>query len=42
MHCQFFRKLSKNKKYVENNCNNLGNAFHFACRKLHLYNNPQC
>ena len=32
--CQrlFFRKMSENKEYVENFCNDLNNPFHFACQ----------
>ena len=28
----FFRRISENKKYVENFCNDRNNPFHFACQ----------
>ena len=33
--CQriFFRKISQNKKYIENFCNDLNKPLHFACQK---------
>ena len=42
MHIHFFRKLSQNPGKVQTHCTDLINPFHFACRKWHLYNNPQC
>ena len=42
MHRRFFKKLSQNRDYVQTHCNNRNNPFHFACRKLFSYNNPQC
>ena len=29
----YFRRISENKKYVENFCNDRNNPFHFACQK---------
>ena len=29
----FFRRISENKEYVENFCNDRNNPFHFACQK---------
>ena len=40
-HRLFFRRISQNKKYIENFCNDLNNPFDFACRKWYLYYNPQ-
>ena len=40
-HRLFLRRISQNKEYIENFCNDLNNPFHFACRKWYLYNNPQ-
>ena len=31
-HGKFFRVISQNRDYVENFCNDLENAFHFACQ----------
>ena len=33
--CQrlYFRRISENKEYVENFCNDRNNPFHFACQK---------
>ena len=42
LHRQFFIKISKNKKYIQTQCNDRRNTFHFACRQLYSYNNPQC
>ena len=36
-HRQFFNKISQNKEYVENHCNDSDNLFHFA---LHKWINP--
>ena len=40
MHRQFFKRQSQNADYVQTHCNDRINAFHFACRKWYLYNNP--
>ena len=40
LHCQFFKKISHNRDYIQTHCNNLRNPFHFACRQWFLYNNP--
>ena len=42
MHRHFYRKLSRNRDFVQTHCNNLNTPFHFACRKKYSYNNPQC
>ena len=42
LHRQFFRKLSRNRDYIQTHCNDRRNSFHFACRQWCLYNNPQC
>ena len=31
-HRLFFRRISQNKEYIENFCNDINNPFHFACR----------
>ena len=41
MHRYFFRKLPKNRAFVQTLCNDLNNPPHFACRKWYLYINPQ-
>ena len=33
MHCQFVRKISKNRDYIQKFCNYRRNLFHFACRQ---------
>ena len=40
LHRQFFRKISKNRDYIETHCNEINNPFHFACRQWYSYNNP--
>ena len=40
-HRLLFKRISQNKEYIENFCNDLNNRFDFACRKWYLYNNPQ-
>ena len=37
-HRLIFRRISQNKEYIENFCNDLNNPFHFACRKLYSDN----
>ena len=37
-HRLFFRRISQNKEYLGNFCNDKNNAFHFACRKWYLAN----
>ena len=32
MHRQFFKKLSRNRDYVQTHCNDRNNPFHFACQ----------
>ena len=32
-HRQFFRKISQNRDYINNFCNDVENPFHFACQK---------
>ena len=41
-HRHFSRRISQNKEYKENFCNDRRNPFLFACRQWYLYNNPQC
>ena len=40
LHHQFFRILSRNRDYIQTDCNNRRNPFHFACRQWYSYNNP--
>ena len=42
LHCQFFKKISQNRDYIQPLCHNRRNPFHFACRQWYSYNNPQC
>ena len=37
-HRLFFRRISQNKDYIENFCNDINNPFHFACGKWYLAN----
>ena len=37
----FFKKISQNPEYIQTFCNDRRNSFHFACRQLYFYNNPQ-
>ena len=37
-----FLIISRNREYIRTQCNDRNNPFHFACRKLYSYNNPQC
>ena len=30
---QFFRRLSRNRNYIQTHCNDRRNTFHFACRQ---------
>ena len=41
MHRPFFKILSQNREYIQTHSNISKNAFHFACHKWYLYNNPQ-
>ena len=41
MHRQFFIKSPHNRDYIQTYCNDRKIPFHFACRQLYLYNNPQ-
>ena len=41
LHRQFFRKISKNRDYIQTFCNDRRNTFHFACRQWFSYNNPR-
>ena len=36
----FFRRIVKNRDYIETHCNDINNPFHFACRQGYSYNNP--
>ena len=40
LHRQFFRKISKNRDYIQTHCNDRRNPFHIACRRWYSYNNP--
>ena len=40
LHRQFFIKISRNRDYIQTNCNDINNTFHFVCRQWFLYNNP--
>ena len=40
-HRIFRKRISQNKEYIENFCNDLNHPFHFARRKGFSYNNPQ-
>ena len=40
LHRQFFRKISKNRDYIQTHCNDLRNPFHIACCQCYSYNNP--
>ena len=40
LHSQFFRRISKNRDYIQTHCNDRRNPFHFACRPWYSYNNP--
>ena len=40
LHRQFFINLLKNPDYIQTNCNNRRNPFHFACRQWYSYHNP--
>ena len=40
LHRQFFIKISKNRDYIQTQCNDRRNTFHFACRQWYSYNNP--
>ena len=36
----FFRRIAKNREYIQTHCNDRRNTFHFACRQWYSYNNP--
>ena len=36
----FFRRIAKNRNYIQTQCNDINNPFHFACRQWYSYNNP--
>ena len=40
LHYRFFINLLKNRVYIQTNCNDINNPFHFACLQWFLYNNP--
>ena len=40
LHRQFFKILSRNRDYIQTQCNNHRNPFHFTCRRWYSYNNP--
>ena len=41
MHCEFVKIISQNLEYIQTQCNDRKNPFHFACRKWYLYINPK-
>ena len=40
--CQrlFFRRIAKNRDYIQNHCNDINNPFKLACRQWYNLNNP--
>ena len=36
----FFRRIAKNRDYIQTHCIDLRNSFHFAFSQWHSYNNP--
>ena len=36
----FFRRIAKNRDYIQTHCNDINNPFHFACRQWYYHNNP--
>ena len=40
-HRQFFRRIARNRDYIQTVCNDRRNPFDFACRQWYLYNNPR-
>ena len=36
----FFRRIAKNRDYIQTHCNDINNPFHFACRQWYSYNYP--
>ena len=41
LHRQFFRKISRNRDYIQTHCNIRRITFHFASRQWYSYNNPR-
>ena len=41
-HRLFFRRISRNRDYIQTHCNDRRYPFHFPCRKWYSYNNPHC
>ena len=39
LHYRFFKNLLKNPDYIETHCNDVHDAFHFACRQWYSYHN---
>ena len=35
----FFRRIAKNRDYIQSHCNDINNPFHFACRQWYSYTN---
>ena len=35
----FFRRIAKNRDYIQSHCNDINNPFHFACRQWYNLNN---
>ena len=40
LHRHFFKRIARNRVYIQTHCNNRRNAFHFALRQWYSYNNP--
>ena len=40
LYYNFFRKLARNRNYIQTHCNDTNNRFQFACRQWYSYNNP--
>ena len=36
----FFRRIAKNRDYIQSHCNDINNPFHFACSQWYNHNNP--
>ena len=40
LYYNFFRKIAYNRDYIQTQCNDINNPFHFACLQWYKYNNP--
>ena len=36
----FFRRIAKNRDYIQSHCNDINNPFQFACGQWYNLNNP--